>query len=517
VGHAAALAPALVAGAALYAPVLRLFFAQDDVTFLSRAAGLEPTPWSFARPLSEGLIWRSLHAAFGLHPAPYHVVRLALHLAAAALVYAIGLRLLRGRFAAGAAAFLFAVSSIGFTGLHWASCIVEISAAVLALAAFALHLDALERRSGPRLWLAAGVAAAAVLAKESTIGLPVMFALATVRARPRGERLRALRPIGALFAALAAAFFATRSILPYGQYTGGNAYALAFGPLALAAQWLTYLRWSVLIGVPVREAAPASAAALVLTGLAIMAAVGVLLWAQRRDTRHPAEVGAAWFTVFLLPVMPLVHHAYLYYLYLPWAGACWLLAGAGERIFAPWPRPLAAAAAASALVLVAALEWRSVRTRESARFGPLPADKTVREALLLGNAVASLHAAEIEPGTRIGFLNPFPQEHGNVAGRARRPGEQVHSYIPLEGAMRGGESLRLFFPGTRYMGFADVPPPEWDDTQIFLFENDGTLTPVGSGARAYFGLAGLYERLGRTGTADTLRERARALGGVEPH
>jgi len=37
------------------------------------------------------------------------------------------------------------------------------------------------------------------------------------------------------------------------------------------------------------------------------------------------------------PVLPLAHHTYLYYLYLPWAGLCWAFAGAAERLARRWP------------------------------------------------------------------------------------------------------------------------------------------------------------------------------------
>src|SRR5213593_2161375 len=108
---------ALAVAAAVHAPALRTFFAQDDVTFLARARGIEPTPWSLARPLSEGWMWRMLHAAFGLHPLPYHLFNFALHLANTALVYVIGTRLLRSRGAGFSAALLFGASSIAFTPL----------------------------------------------------------------------------------------------------------------------------------------------------------------------------------------------------------------------------------------------------------------------------------------------------------------------------------------------------------------------------------------------------------------
>ena len=47
-----ALAIVLAVGALVHWPALRTFFAQDDVTFLARAMGLEPTPWSLVLGMS---------------------------------------------------------------------------------------------------------------------------------------------------------------------------------------------------------------------------------------------------------------------------------------------------------------------------------------------------------------------------------------------------------------------------------------------------------------------------------
>jgi len=510
--HALALAPALVAGLALYAPSLRLFFAQDDVTFLSRAAGLAPTPWSLARPLSEGLAWRALYALFGLSPAPYHALRLALHLASAALVYAIGLRLLRGRGEAGAAAFLFATSSLAFAVLHWASCIVEALVTTLALAAFALQLSAIARSSRARTWAAALVAVAALLAKENAVGLPVVFALAAALMLPPRAALRASLPVACLFAALGLAFLATRALLPYGQYA--EAYALALAPAALFSQLCFYLRLCLFSANPVGQSAAAAGASPFVPALLVMAALAVSIWAERGAVRRPAALGAAWFTVFLLPVLPLAHHESDYYLYLPWAGLCWLLPSAYGHVAARWPRNVGAAAAVSALAVIGALQWAAVRAREGARLGPLPADKTMRESLLLRNASAGLRAARLAPGADVGFVNPYQQQHGSLAGAPS--GSAVRSYIPLEAAMRGGESLRLFAPGTRYLGFAIVPPPEWDRAHIFFFDNDGTLTALGTPPAAYRALAALFEEEGAHATAESLRGRALALEGAAP-
>jgi len=140
-----ALAIVLAAGALVHWPSLRTFFAQDDVTFLARAMGLAATPWSLPRLLSTGLTWRAAYALFGLNPLPYHILNFVLHLTSAALIAAIGRRLGLRRGGSLVAALLFAATPIAFTPTHWASCIQEVLATVLALTAFWLWLAGRER------------------------------------------------------------------------------------------------------------------------------------------------------------------------------------------------------------------------------------------------------------------------------------------------------------------------------------------------------------------------------------
>ena len=88
----------------MWRDALRTFFTSDDLVAIARAAGLEPTSWTF-RPLSAVLAARIQYAAFGLAPAGYHAVSLGLHLLATTGVYALAMQLaLRPGAAAAAAA-----------------------------------------------------------------------------------------------------------------------------------------------------------------------------------------------------------------------------------------------------------------------------------------------------------------------------------------------------------------------------------------------------------------------------
>jgi hypothetical protein len=215
----------------------------------------------------------------------------------------------------------------------------------------------------------------------------------------------------------------------------------------------------------------------------------------------------------LLPVLPLEHRTYLYYLYLPWAGACWMLAAIGARL-ATRRSPMRWALAAALAAFVAIEAWSGV-ARERAVVGDQPLDKVVRESRLLRNAITGLRAARMPAGSRVALVNPAPRRHFSVAGGDTGFTEVATgrlSYVPLEGALRGGEAVRVFAPELRYLGLGSVPPPAWEDAQLFLFLNDGRLEHLGSGARALTELGNLAMRARAWPTADSLFVRALARG-----
>ena len=523
----------------MHTPALRMFFAQDDVTFLARARGLTPTPWSLARPLSEGWMWRGLHAAFGLEPLPYHIFGLALHLASTAMVYAIGSRILGGRAAAFAAALLFGASSIVFTPLHWTSGIVELLVTAFSLAAFLLWLVARQRRATGLLWLAALAGLAAVLSKESAILLPLVLLVAHFGlGHPRPGGARDLIPQAAVTAAYAIALLATLRLV---HYVGSETYSMSGSPAFVGLNLATYLRWLVALHVPVRDAVAAMDPNAWRIGLPVAIAMAIVLWTQRREPRHPEEVGAAWFFAFLAPVVALKHHTYLYYLYLPWPGLCWLVAGAGARLvrlgsgaaradaregrprserpaapLSPAIRTVALGAAVAALAVFAGVEYSNVRARERAMVGPFALDKTVREAGLLRNAVRDLTAAKLERGDHILFINPAPRRHVTVGDTTRADAVPIHSYIPLEGALRGGEAIRVFFPGIEYLGFDSELRPDREDANVFVYWDEGNLRPIGRGGHALAELGYYTLRFRDFPKAEAMFLRSRALGDTLP-
>jgi hypothetical protein len=512
-----ALPSALLLTALVHSPALRTFFAQDDLIFLAQAAGLEPARVSWWRVLSGAPRWQLFHALFGVNPLPYHVVNLLFHLLNVALVYAVARRLCSGRQAAWTAATLFGASAIAFTPLHWATGFGEFLAATFALLSLWLYLIArgasAETTAGERerpawLWVSAAAVLAAGLAKESTLLLPLVLVVAERRlggmAR-RGTRLLPVAAAGLIFA-LGYALTSTMS-----RHLGGEAYALDFSPGFVAQNLLTYLRWTVALWDPVRDAFAQCAPGALPVGLAVAAGASLVLVSQGRARRHPEEVGAAWFLALLATAVPLAHHTYLYYLYAPWAGACWFAAGATSRLARHAPGVLPAALAAT-LAFTAVEAW-SVRAREAAMTGHFATDRTILESTLLRNAVAALDSVPLAAGTRVVFTNPAPRAPSSDSSQAARI---LFTYDPFENALRGGRSLQVLRPGLRCLGVADTIPPGCADAEVFLYQPDGSARHLGHGSRAEAELGYFTMRTEQWALAERMFLRSLALGDTLP-
>jgi hypothetical protein len=506
-------APLLVAlflTTAIYRRALATFFAQDDITFLSRAAGLEPANWGF-RPLSEGAAFRIEHALFGLDPFGYHAVNLLLHLLNVAGVYVLGLRLTGSRAAAGAAAAMFGLTPLAFTPLHWASGEVELLTGALLLGATLLHVDS---RGGEGIgpWAAAAVALAAMLSKETAIAWILVVGL--IEWRSGHVQRRALVP-----AALACALLLLFNAGVAQKFQASEAYARTAAPTFLAQNLLTYLRWCVAFWQPIPDAVAAVDPGAWRVGVPVLLVAAAAIGMSRRDPRHGVEIGSGWWLAFLLPVLPLTHHSYLYYAYIPSMGGAIAVAAAGRGLLGRRPRQQALAIGWTALAVYALIAARSIETRATATRDALPADRTLRDAMLLRHALPALHAAALPPGSAIAFVNPAPGPRFDLTtGAATRAADLARrtSYMPLEAALRGGETLRLFEPQLTYLGFATTIPAAWENAECFYYEQRGWLRAWGRGQRALLQQAAVQMSAGRYASAESTFLRVRSLGDTIP-
>jgi hypothetical protein len=511
--HAGPVALALALAAWVHGRALGTFFAQDDITLLSWAAGLSRADW-LLRPLSQGA-FRVEYALFGLDPLGYHAVNLALHLLDAGLVYALAFRLAGSRGVATAAAVLFGVSAIAFTPLHWATSVGELLAAGLLLGATLLWLGA-GGRSATWRWAAALLALAAMFCKETAAAWVIVVALLEARAPRPGRSWRALAPAVAVSAVFLAVYVATGRVR---QFDSAAAYAVSASPLFLTHNLSTYVRWCVALGEPIRDVVAAADPHAWRVALPLVLALALVPWGRSRAERCPVEIGVAWWLAFLSPVLPLVHHTYLYYLYVPWAGGAIVVAALGRGLLARLPRRAALVAALLGLGGFVVLEARNADVRETATRDALPVDRTLRDAVLLRHALAGLRSAALAPGTRVAFVNPVSRPALDVmTGAPTRPEDRPwrRSFWPLEAALRDGETLRVFLPGLEYLGFARTIPPGWEDAECFHFEQRGWLERWGRGRSALLRQAEAQLGAREWSAAESTLARMRARGDTVP-
>lgn len=510
---------------------LTTFFSADELAAISRAAGFGAAAPRF-RALSAGLVtWVEYHA-FGLNPIGYHAVNLALHLLAATGVYAIVQRLSSDPRLSGAAALIFAASGIAFTPLHDASGIGDLLACVLLQSATLLLLAGRQHGRAGLVWLASATAAIAVLAKETAVAWPLV-ALAIdrwVQPPPRGWR--PYLPLVLCWAAVML-WLVTAAQTPGSGAEGP--YGTDFSAWHLVANLQTYASWCVTLGSPIRDRVGNSGVLSWWFPVLLSGALGALVWWNARHPQRLLLVGLAWWLAFILPVLPFAHHSYLYYLYIPWVGGSAVLAVLARNVVTILVRPGGTAAKASgvrwrARALAACIgvgglvgfviaESRGIAARETQTVDTLPADRTIREAMLLEHAVSSLRALSLPAGTVIGFVNPVPGLASPVPTHASHAPvmDQVHSiYLPLQVALVGSDALRLFAPGVVDSGFAVTIPATWGNVECLLFEQRGWLRDWGHGQQALMRQGELQGSVQRWAAAESSFARVRAMGDTMP-
>jgi len=402
-------------------PVLGTWWNRDDWGLLARAQGLIPADGP-ARFVSQTLYWRLLEPVFGLDPAPWAVTRLLLLAGIAVLPRRLARRHLGlDEGPALLAGLLAAWSPLAFTPLHWAAGVQELLGAALALAAVDLALS-----GGRKLALAVPVGAAAMLSKESGLGLPLLLgALAWGGAiTTRDRRGVVLASLALLAAALAEGWL----VLRHFDHAPGAAYALA-PPTAWPLNLTQYGWWLATAPWPWPSAGWSALTG--LTGLAFWAAL--CWWAWRRwrgGDRRPAALLLAG-VLALGPALTLRRHLFPYLALTAWTPLALMLAAAPA--LRRW-RP-GAIGAVTAAVLAAALAFGGTMGRIKAREADgAPRDTAVRGAAVAYEFVRSLEGLPPALATRVVVLQPYAEP-----GSLPRPTD-------LYGALAGGLGVRVALP-----------------------------------------------------------------------
>ena len=361
----------LAAGLWVYAPALLGGWVWDDVEEVTQnpvlrdPAGLAKIWFAPAGadyfPLKATVQWMEWRA-WGLDPAGYHAVSIALHLLSAFLFWRVlrqlGLRL------AWVGGLLFVIHPLVVESVAWVAELKNtLSLALLLLAMIAwLDFDAKGRRAAYALSL--GCFLLAMLSKTSVVMFPAVILLHAWWKRGRvGRRdLLSSAPFFAISLGLGLVtlwFQHNRAIVAGHDFAGGPGTRIVASGLALAFYaWKSLWPFALLPIYPHWDIDPALPLGY-LPWLAAAVLGWLLLWSRRGTWGRPIIFGLGFFALNLLPVLGFVGMAYLrmsrvadHFAYLPVLGIIGLAAGALER--AP------AATRWSGLALLAALlAWQA--------------------------------------------------------------------------------------------------------------------------------------------------------------
>ena len=477
------------------------FFGPDDFVVLERAHGLLPRPHSLWRILFEGYVAGAFRA-FGNVPQPYLVAAWLLHGVNVALLYAWARRAGGGALAATVAAGLFGVSRLHFTTLGQVATGGELLSAGFLLAAFLAW--------GWRGWTGAAFAAvlflAALLAKEHVALMPLILLLPGPAGDPWRSRLGRSAPLLAL--GVLWWLYLISSGVPT-SVLGGGAYATGTG-VNLFHNLMTYAEWTVDLDRPVPDLFGTYSGVAWATGGWLYVGLGVAAWLARRRHSLPA-LGAAWWLLGLLPVIPLLYHSYLHYLYLPSAGLALALGGTLE-----W----------AALRLSTRDRGSAVRASRGARVHAAPGSAWAwlpAVALVLGYAVASDRLIAARLHERLQTLDlpidPFlrktelARRTAEGAAGAVRAGVRRMAFLVPEGpagayhdlireTVDQGRGLRFLQSGLDSVAYVTRWGPAYGEFELFAQEPDGRTRRLGRGPEVLLEWSAL---LAREGLADQAR------------
>jgi hypothetical protein len=458
------------------------FFSLDDLVIMEEVRGLRAAVPGLWRLLSRTVYFGAAVPVFGVHPLPYHVVSMLAHVANIGLIYTWVRRGAGSRLAAMVAAGLFGASRLHMTALGSAATIGEPLALACTLGAFLLHDRGLRLRI-----VAALLFACALLSKESVVLLPLVLLWPRRGGPPPRERVRNAAPLLAIGLAFAIALMASGA---GSAQLGGVAYQRGFGSNVFM-NLMTYTRW---VADPL-DAFPGQVSAFnpgdwpvgVLATVALLA----LAWLARAGAFAPGP-GALWWLLALAPVLPLMHHTYLYYLYVPFAGLTMALGAvvgrAEERVRDPLP--VIRGVAVALVIAHGLLADRLLDIRYAAHMPGtgIPLDPDLRKSEIARHTFETVGKQLAGQRAGVAFFLPanLAEVHRTDTGeRVEGARSDSAGYYLLAGAIDDGRGLRALLPQVDSVAFLPDWRPGYRDFELFSQGREGTVYALGRGPDGY--------------------------------
>jgi Flp pilus assembly protein TadD len=376
------------------------------------------------------LTWLSLMLdaeLWGLHPASFHLVNLALHAANVVLLFVLLIRLTDALYRSATVSLLFAVHPLHVESVAWVAERKDVLSTLFWLLTLHAYVSYARRPSTGRYALTAAAFAAGLLAKPMLVTLPVVLLLLDFW--PLGRLVRPVRPVILEKLPLLALSVASSLATLYAQKLGGAVgrfieYPLgtrlanaALSTIAYVAKAIWPTRLSVFYPYPV-DVSP------LLAGVCGALILGISIVALRASKSRPwVTFGWSWYVVTLLPVIGIIQVGAQgmadRYTYVPLVGLfvalCWEL----PALFARARVATAVAAGTVAITLGVSAHAQTGYWRDSVTLFQHALRVTTNNAVAesnLGRAflergdldAALLHAREvirIEPGAPDGHFN----------------------------------------------------------------------------------------------------------------
>jgi len=307
--------------------------------------------------------------------------------------------------------------------------------------------------------------AAALLSKESVFALPLVLLVPGLGNTPFASRARR----AAVLLAMGLAWIA---ISGERQVFAGGAYETAYRSNVFH-NLMTYADWCVDFERPIPDLFGTFSTYAWKTGIVLVSVLTIASILMRRRTPL-VMTGAVWWLLGLAPVLPLIYHSYLHYLYVPSMGLAIAIAGALDafRVQPASKRNVFPVAAWILVAILAGLHARTSAALLEARFRErvpdmdLPFDPFLRKEELARRASAGVGDAVARGARRVALVMP----HGD---------EKPYGDLILD-VIDHGRALRALYPVLDSVAFVDTVAAARPGFVPLAVASDGKTGVIGS-------------------------------------
>ena len=462
----------------VYWSLTRYYFAQDDFLLLERAAydpvGAVGRFFSGVagqfRPMTKGIFFVVAHRVFGMHPFPYHLTSLCLHIVNTLLLYVFLRRAAIRLPGALIGATVFAFNGAFFHVLAWISCMQQLFAMAFTLAALIFAVDSLEGRSARARIFSMAFYICALLSFEQSVAVPIVVLF--YGTHRHGLSIASIRGVITRTAGLWVVMAGYLAMMLFWKgLPSDGAYQFSFSD-NIVTNLVTYLGFVMQIVMKLPASLEQDGVPFFLSHITLFALIAYHL-ARRRW--QDVVVGLGTFVFMIAPTLFLTKHSFYLHTYLPSFGIVYLFARMADDVFS-LPRLAAGEATrgalATILVVLAGAGLLSTRQNEHIKFRDNESRRrsfVMRRALTAENFSKSLETRSHRSHAETVYL---------VYGRMRDVERSAWNNTNVAEAIGRGSAVRLIYNrpdlDVQFRTVSDLPlGAAVENTDLFLYDDMG--------------------------------------------